>query len=463
MKKVLEGELLSIAHRILQMKDKEDVSSLYYEAKEVYEKLFILKFYHENQEVLKKSLSQDTLEKQLELATKVEDRAEVSFGSASKEKSQERSQMPIDLIEEEYPIVVEQEEGTQAHIKTDLMREEALKINTEIEITDFDKKIIHYENQFMETPFDASIEENEEDQLIHQYLDQHEAMLKNQELKHTQEEVWSDESEEGEIPSTLIVEEDFSESELSVSNDVEDAEECEIRSTLIVEEDFSESEVPVSNDVEDAEEHEIPSTLIVEEDFSESELPVSNDVEGIEEQEIRSTLIVEEDFSESELPVSMDIETSNRSTEDPFAGFDFGEVDFVRVDEVEKEAVAKFDLTFKPVDDTPPALEKEEGLPVQSLFDFEKEVVVENKQKSLNDIYNSTITVGLNDRIGFENHLFNGSAEDLNRVLSQLNTVNSWDEATHFIEELVKPDYNNWEGKEAYETRFMELVAKRFI
>ena len=69
----------------------------------------------------------------------------------------------------------------------------------------------------------------------------------------------------------------------------------------------------------------------------------------------------------------------------------------------------------------------------------------------------------MNDRIAFERHLFNGSAEDFNRVLSQLNTVSSFDEANSLIDHLVKPEYNNWEGKEEYEERFMTLVEKRFI
>ena len=31
-----------------------------------------------------------------------------------------------------------------------------------------------------------------------------------------------------------------------------------------------------------------------------------------------------------------------------------------------------------------------------------------------------------------------------------------------FIAEIIKPDYNNWEGKEEYEARFMEILEKRF-
>jgi hypothetical protein len=35
-------------------------------------------------------------------------------------------------------------------------------------------------------------------------------------------------------------------------------------------------------------------------------------------------------------------------------------------------------------------------------------------------------------------------------------------EAQDFIEEMVKPDYNNWEGKEEYINRFMGVVENKF-
>ena len=86
----------------------------------------------------------------------------------------------------------------------------------------------------------------------------------------------------------------------------------------------------------------------------------------------------------------------------------------------------------------------------------------EPKTISLNDSLSKSITIGLNDRIGFVKHLFGGSSEDLNRVLSQLSTYANFSEANDFIEDLVKPDYNNWVGKEEYESRFMEIVEKKF-
>ncbi|MDP5097621.1 MAG: hypothetical protein NWP90_08100, partial [Flavobacterium sp.] len=86
----------------------------------------------------------------------------------------------------------------------------------------------------------------------------------------------------------------------------------------------------------------------------------------------------------------------------------------------------------------------------------------EVKTKSLNDRLTNGISFGLNDRIAFEKKLFGGSADDFNRVISQLNTFDSFDEASSFITDFVKPDYNNWAGQEEYETRFLEIVEKKF-
>ncbi|MFL9844991.1 hypothetical protein [Flavobacterium rhizosphaerae] len=82
--------------------------------------------------------------------------------------------------------------------------------------------------------------------------------------------------------------------------------------------------------------------------------------------------------------------------------------------------------------------------------------------RSLNDSLGKVISLGLNDRIAFEKHLFAGSSEDLNRVISQLNTIDNFKEAQRFVQELIKPDYNNWAGKEEYEERFMSLIEKKY-
>lgn len=83
--------------------------------------------------------------------------------------------------------------------------------------------------------------------------------------------------------------------------------------------------------------------------------------------------------------------------------------------------------------------------------------------KSLNDTLTAEkINMGLNDRLAFVKHLFNGSTEDFNRILSQLNTMESQRRSVEFIEKMVKPEYGHWKGKEEYEARFMALIDRRF-
>ncbi|WP_196891335.1 hypothetical protein [Aureivirga marina] len=86
-----------------------------------------------------------------------------------------------------------------------------------------------------------------------------------------------------------------------------------------------------------------------------------------------------------------------------------------------------------------------------------------DQRKSLNDrLVKNTVQIGLNDRIAFVKHLFDNSQEDFNRVLSQLNTLKSEREAKYFITKMVKPDYN-WTDKEQYEERLMTLIERRFV
>lgn len=80
----------------------------------------------------------------------------------------------------------------------------------------------------------------------------------------------------------------------------------------------------------------------------------------------------------------------------------------------------------------------------------------------LEKIEPKSISIGLNDRIGFVKHLFNDSNEDLNRVISQINTFSSFEEAKNFINEMVIPDYDYWVGQEEYFERFMEVIEKKF-
>ncbi|WP_293870615.1 hypothetical protein [Flavobacterium sp.] len=85
------------------------------------------------------------------------------------------------------------------------------------------------------------------------------------------------------------------------------------------------------------------------------------------------------------------------------------------------------------------------------------------KTTAINDAHSKSIAIGLNDRIGFVQHLFKDSNEDFNRVISQLNTFDTFEEAKDFINEMVIPDYNYWVGEEDYIERFMAIVEKKFV
>ena len=103
------------------------------------------------------------------------------------------------------------------------------------------------------------------------------------------------------------------------------------------------------------------------------------------------------------------------------------------------------------------------GVDYDNLPDFEPVNHVEkNKPRSLNDRLKKGINIGLNERLAYIKHLFDGNTADYNRVLSQLNTFTSLEEARKFIELVVKPDYKHWEGKEEYEERFMANIENKF-
>lgn len=143
----------------------------------------------------------------------------------------------------------------------------------------------------------------------------------------------------------------------------------------------------------------------------------------------------------------------------------------------EVEAVVPQEIVPPPIPVTPPAVpEIPERVEITSMEDleqitadfqnmpeFERKTANDlSKPVSLNDRLNKGLVIGMNDRLGFVKHLFGGNDQDLNRVLSQLNTMESYESAKHFVATMVKPDYNNWSGKENYEERFMDLLERKF-
>ena len=59
------------------------------------------------------------------------------------------------------------------------------------------------------------------------------------------------------------------------------------------------------------------------------------------------------------------------------------------------------------------------------------------KPRSLNEALSRGINIGLNDRLAFIKHLFDGKTEDYTRVLSQINTQPSFEDAEDFIKGKV--------------------------
>lgn len=113
-----------------------------------------------------------------------------------------------------------------------------------------------------------------------------------------------------------------------------------------------------------------------------------------------------------------------------------------------------------PVAPEPPAEEIAEPVMVKSESVAEKAQSTE--KKSLNDrLAGGALKFGLNDRIGFVKDLFDGSAEDFNRVVSQLNTLGSLGEAQDFLTTHIAPEYG-WADNEETAERFMAAVEQRF-
>lgn len=110
--------------------------------------------------------------------------------------------------------------------------------------------------------------------------------------------------------------------------------------------------------------------------------------------------------------------------------------------EAEIEISSNFDLDNKINEDSTP----------------QKEVIKER----LNDRFSKGLQIDLNDRLAFIKHLFNKNTNDYQRAISQISTFQDWNQAKAFILEMVKPDYDNWKGKELYEERFFKIIENNF-
>ena len=334
MKKKLEADLISIAHRILKLKNKEDLTQLHLETQKLYEKLCVLKFVEDNFADVKPTIENSNIQELVNLALEKEPKVE------EVEVTPKEIEIQPELVEE--------------------IEEEA-----EVEIVDED----------------FSVEEETEEE------------MEEEELEDEEEE--SEEEEQTE-------DEEFDEEE-SEENEEESEEEVEFEPHF---------ELFNVEEVEDKKPKTEAKQISFEDLLGSNSEPVFERVfDPIQEE-------VEEESTDGE------------ETEDEEAIFNPG-FEMEASEEMEEEEVAIPNFEF-------------------------------DTDKSSNESFANTITFGLNDRIAFEKQLFAGSSEDLNRVVSQLSTFDTFEEAQNFIEDMVKPDYDNWEGKEEYVTRFMEIVEKKF-
>ena len=192
---------------------------------------------------------------------------------------------------------------------------------------------------------------------------------------------------------------------------------------------------------------------------------VSNVVEVVEDKKEVEAVILPEPIVEAKLETT----TTETPKESTIIGTKVTKqitIDEVLVHDYQDTLfVKKEDIIPVPVLDDVKIVEEQkvEEVKPESVVEEVKPVVEEPKVAAKTEgNVGKGIVLTLNDKIAFEKNLFAGNTEDLNRVISQLNSFTSLEEAKSFVLDFVKPDYNNWAGKEEYETRFLEIVENKF-
>jgi hypothetical protein len=373
MKKKLEAELISIAHRILKLKNRAELDQLQQETLKLYEKLSVLRFVEDNFSEVKPT---------------------INFASA-----EEKLEEVYGLEETPEPVA----EDVKATAKTDDIKED--KPEEKAGGTDFNERQTDSKDQDKETVGGEGVDTEEGTD---------ESPASKEEVQYTQEEA------EKQVPD----------------NDVKQevpAEEPKAEPVAQPEKP-AEQEKPLFNFEQRTEEPKKQKEITFEDyhDYKEPEFVKKSDVAA---------------------PASINKEWLPKEPE-----------------VIQKQEEKAKDMWQEPKQEEKPATtdRKWQDWEPQKSAEAPKREEPKNAEikpavtKTLNDSLGKTISLGLNDRIAFEKNLFGGSGEDLNRVLSQLNTFDTFAHARDFITDMVKPDYNNWNGKEEYEERFMAIVEQKF-
>jgi hypothetical protein len=375
MKKRLEADLISIAHRVLKLKNKSEVDQLYLETRKLYEALTVLKFYGDNYEQVKAEISEEDIAEKL--------------------------------------VVALEEKEVAAEIHTELSDSEQKK---QLKAEKKSKKVVDepIEESIAEEKIEAEIEIPEEEIIPEEDVLTEETMV---------EEIVS---EEEDLTEETTVEE-------IVSEEKPILEEKEEVVTETIEENTTKEKVANEENVE-SEKSEIDTKIEPLNELLEMLSTTKEETVAATKPEFEFTF----DSKINEKPEDIKIEKNENPSKilfDDFLGTNYSEPVFVKPEELEAEKKAKEETA--------------------NLADYVAKT-------SLNDKISRGLTIGLNDRVAFMKHLFDDNSEDYNRVLSQLITFDSLQEATDFIDNFVKPDYNDWNGKEEYAERFMEIIEKKF-
>ena len=122
----------------------------------------------------------------------------------------------------------------------------------------------------------------------------------------------------------------------------------------------------------------------------------------------------------------------------------------------EPEAYEKLFETFEETPSFEP--KKKENSVKQS----KQEVETIPEIKNINDRFNKTLRIDLNDRLAFIKNLFEGDTASYEKVLSKIVTFESWEEVFNFIDVQVKTEYDNWNKNEEIADRFLAILQKNF-
>ena len=397
MKKKLEADLMSLAHRVLRLKGKEDINQMLLETQKLYEKLSVLRFVEDNFSDVKPTIGY----------TEIEDKLAVIFDP---ETSSDKA--VTEPIKEEDPTI------SETKTEEAIAEVSAVEAVEEIAPAEIPEEMVKAEETEPTKPEESSLASSVTDQIersgkaIADLIKGIRGTAPKQEIEK--------EAKENTVSETDSI------AELDIPE--ENVAPVEVEAVAEAHEESASSEEATKSESEKLD----TPTATTKDDFFKPAFEWSFE-------------------SKTEEPKDADAKiTPAQISFDDLLGESYTDPVFVKPEDLQQEKE-----TMKPT-------EKSEVISISRNFNDTANVISINKSETLNDRASKGIIIGLNDRIAFMNHLFNNSSEDYNRVLSQLMTLDTMGEATNFIDTMVKPDYNNWVGKEDYEERFMEIIEKKF-